>query len=245
MTMGLFAGLIALAGGATEAKSAAGAPELLAPPVEGPLVAAKPDEGMDRVQVIMARKISGLNSVTCDIEMSRKRKNRYKRKVYTGPVEIVRQQGARLAQTRNGKTDEYVVNNDTIWSIDHNEKEAQFIPASVPIVGAYLKEAMEFNIFAAMDQDTLKLRGSQTLDKEPCWVIDGKSPKKLSTVGVPVSKMRVWISQNDGLPRKVNVLDEDDLIVTIRNVKLNPVIPASRFNYSPPKNYKTKNIFGF
>lgn len=212
--------------------------EPLRPPEDG--------ESLDRVRAVMQRSIATLDSVVCDVEKSKARKEKGRRRYYHGKIEIQRGSGGRVSLTRKGNTDEYVANDKVIWSIDHNKNEAQFIPASTPVVGQYVREALDFNIFMALDADTMRLRGSQLVVGEDCWLVDGKSPRNLARSGVPVSKVRVWIAKSDGLPRMVHVPDdEDDQLIVLRNIGPNATISPARFQWSPPKGTKTKNIFGF
>ncbi|MCX7716818.1 MAG: hypothetical protein N2111_00220 [Candidatus Sumerlaeaceae bacterium] len=210
----------------------------LRPPADG--------DSLDRVRAVMQRSLASLDSVVCEIEKSKARKEKGRRRYFHGQVEIQRGSGGRVSLTRKGNTDEYVANDRVIWSIDHNKKQAQFIPASTPVVGQYVREALNFNIFLALDEDTLRLRGSQTIEGEDCWLVDGKSPRSLARTGVPVSKVRVWIAKSDGLPRMIHIPDdEDDQLIILRNIKTNLRIDSERFQWSPPKGMKTKNIFGF
>jgi len=211
-----------------------------------PLRPPAPGESLDQVRAIMERSLAGLDSVVCDVEQSKARKEKGRRRYYLGQIEIQRGSGGRVALTRKGNTDEYVANDRVIWSIDHNKKEAQFIPASTPVVGQYVREALKFNIFLALDADTMRLRGSQSVAGEDCWLVEGKSPRNLARTGVPVSKVRVWIAKSDGLPRMVHIPDDkDDLLIILSNIRCNPPINPARFQWSPPRGMKTKNIFGF
>ena len=191
-------------------------------------------------------KLAALSAIRCDVEMSKAREKKITRKVYTGPLEILRGHGGRVSLTRKGQTEIYIANPKVLWSYEPRKKEAQFIPANTPVIGQFVEEALRFNAFLAMDENTMKLLGSQTCDSEPCWVIEGKSPRKLVAVGVPVTKMRVWVSKNDGLPRKIHLPTEKDLTIVLRNFQLNPPdVTPSAFEWSPPKGVRTKNIFGF
>ncbi|AXA35734.1 hypothetical protein BRCON_0957 [Candidatus Sumerlaea chitinivorans] len=203
-------------------------------------------ESLADVREQIESKLAALSAIRCDVEMSKAREKKITRKVYTGPLEILRGHGGRVSLTRKGQTEIYIANPKVLWSYEPRKKEAQFIPANTPVIGQFVEEALRFNAFLAMDENTMKLLGSQTCDSEPCWVIEGKSPRKLVAVGVPVTKMRVWVSKNDGLPRKIHLPTEKDLTIVLRNFQLNPPdVTPSAFEWSPPKGVRTKNIFGF
>jgi outer membrane lipoprotein-sorting protein len=203
---------------------------------------------LQTVRKSIEEKISGIRSLSCEVEMSKardKKDPKKSRKVHTGPLEIAREHGGRLQLTRKGHTEEYIANWRVIWSYDHKNKEARFIPTSTPVIGFYVQEAMRLNAFLSVDEDTLQLRGTQDLNGEPCWVLEGRSPRRLKTLGVPVTRISVWISRNDGLPRKIHVPSENDLTIYLRNYVTNPAIGPQRFEWTPPQGVKTRNIFGF
>ncbi len=203
------------------------------------------DASLPKVRAHIEALIAKVDTVSCEVEMSKKREKKFTRRVEKGPLELARGIGARVSLSRKGQTQEYIANQKVIWSYDHNDKEAQFIPTSMPVVGANVQEAMRLNAFFAMAPDTIRYRGSQEIEGEDCWVLTGKSPTTLESLGVPSVKVRVWVAKKDGLPRKIQLPDEDDLVIMLRSVTVNPAIPASRFEWSPPDGVKTKNIFGF
>ncbi|MGI8907730.1 MAG: LolA family protein [Candidatus Sumerlaeaceae bacterium] len=168
-----------------------------------------------------------------------------KRTVKSGPMEISRSQGARVSLTHKDETDEYVANNQTLWVYDHKAREAQYIPTSLPFISGFVDAAMKMNVFAAMDTETIKNKGSQDVDGESCWVLEGKSPDKLKLAGVDPVKMRFWISKKDGIPRRISIPDEKDLVISLKNVQVNSPVTESRFNFTPPAGVTQKNLFGF
>lgn len=198
------------------------------------------------VHEVMAATLAGAKTLTADIEYSKRREeDRKRRKYYFGSLQILRDTGGRVDFTRKGNKEEYIANRQVIWSVDYDDKEAQFIPSSTPIVKDFLQEGLKLNAFLAMEPGTLEVRGTQPVEGEECWIVTGESPKRLETVGVPQSKVRVWVAMSDGLPRQISIPDEDDLLIILRNVKLNEPVSPEHFNWSPPKGIKTKNIFGF
>jgi outer membrane lipoprotein-sorting protein len=214
-------------------------------PVPAPFREAGPEDSLASVQSRIERMIARVDTVTCEVEMSKKREKKVTRKVEKGPLELRRGMGARVVLTRKGETNEYIANQKVIWSYDHNDKEAHFIPTSMPVVGACVQEAMRLNAFFAMEKDTVRLRGSQEIEGEDCWVLTGKSPSTLKSLGVPSVKVRVWVAKRDGLPRKIHLPDEDDLVVMLRGVSVNAPVPPSAFEWTPPRGVRTRNIFGF
>jgi outer membrane lipoprotein-sorting protein len=203
------------------------------------------DESLAQVRTRIEGLIAKVDTVSCEVEMSKKRDKKSTRKVEKGPLELARGIGARVSLSRKGQTREYIANQKVLWSYDHNDKEAQFIPTSMPVVGASVQDAMRLNAFFAMAPDTIRYRGSQEVEGDDCWVLTGKSPTTLESLGVPSVKVRVWVAKKDGVPRKIQLPDESDLVIMLRSVSVNPGVPASRFEWSPPSGVKTKNIFGF
>lgn len=203
-----------------------------------------PGETLESVQARIRRFLGQVHTLKADVEMSRARKGK-SRKVSTGPMEVARQQGARVALTRKGETEEYIANPRVIWSYEHKEREAKYIPTNLPVVEQFVGSAMGLDLLLALDAETVRLLGNGTCDGEPCWVLEGKSPDTLEMLGVPVVKMKIWVSKSDGLPRRIWLPKQNDTLILLRKVKINPTIAAGRFQWSPPKGVKTKNIFGF
>lgn len=189
--------------------------------------------------------VDQIKTIQCELEMSKKPEKKKSRRTKIGPMELSRGTGARVSLTRKKSTDEYIANAETIWSYDHGDKEAKYIPTSLPIINYFVAEALKLNVFLSVDEETLKLIGSETIEGEPCWVFEGKSPRKLKVVGVPVAEVKVWVSKKDGVPRKITLPNEEDTIIKLRNVRINEPVSAKRFNWTPPKGVKSKNIFGF
>jgi len=167
------------------------------------------------------------------------------RRVKGGPVELTRGSGAHLVVSRKGSTDEYVINHQVIWSYDHGDKEAQYIPANLPMLSTFTDAAFKLNIFVAVDMETVKLRGTQSINGEECWVIDGKSPEKLSTAGVDPTKLRFWISKKDGVPRLIKIPEEREAYVVMKDIVLNAPTDPAQYNWQPPAGVDKKNMFGF
>jgi len=167
------------------------------------------------------------------------------RRVRRGPMEIQRGHGAWLSLQRKDSVEEYIANATTLWTYDHGDKEAHFIPTSMPVVTSFVDAAFKLNVFVALEPDSIKLKGTQTIDGEPCWVIEGKSPKKLEVAGIDQTKIRIYISQRDGVPREIRVPSIDDTVIRLKNILINTPINPSRYNWTPPPGVKTKNIFGF
>lgn len=167
------------------------------------------------------------------------------RDVERGPLEISRGAGARAVLERKTSKEMFVANSSVLWKYDVDDKEARKIPANWPVIDKYVSNALKMNVFVAMDEDTLKLRGTEVVDGVDCWVLDGKSPSSLGTLGVESTKMKVWIGKQDGIPRVIRVPSEKDTIIRLKNVKLNQPVDASQFNLTPPADVEVKNIFGF
>jgi len=193
--------------------------------------------------------VNKVQTLRAELEMSEKKKAKKGkppgRNVKVGPMEIARGRGARVALTRKDETKEYIANPSTLWVYEHHEKEAKYIPTSLPYISGFVSSAFSMEILPAMDSESIKLRGTQVVEGEPCWVIEGKSPKKLEMAGVEPTKMRFWVSQRDGIPRKISVPDEDDLVINLRKVQLGAQVDDARFQFSPPAGVESKNIFGF
>jgi outer membrane lipoprotein-sorting protein len=200
---------------------------------------------VDRARALIDRKVAQIRTMTCELALSKKRDRKPTRKVSTGTLELERDAGAYAMLARKGETEEYFVTPEVIWAYDHKDKEAQFIPTSMPVIGFFVKEAVGLNILLALDEDTVVLRGAMEIEGEPCWMLEGKTPGKLEIVGVPPSKVKVWISQRDGVPRMIKVPDKAESIITLRSVVINRDVDRARFQFTPPAGVKAVNILGF
>jgi len=217
---------------------------LLEPTTHSVLVRAT-TETLELVRANIERKLSAITTIACTVEMSKKRDKKITRKVYTGPLLIRRETGGHLILTRKGETEEYIANARFLYAYDHKKKEATVIPIRSPILGYFVTEALRFNAFLAIDQETLRFLGTQTTNGEPCWVFEGKSPKRLRIFGVPVRKMRVWVAIRDGLPREIRIPEEKDLTIVLRDYAINQPVSESEFDWKAPSGVRVKNILGF
>ena len=224
-------------------------PELEPTPASGPIQKIDKGTKLDDVQADMNAKLAGITTFQADIQMLKKRDKKSRGgaiwKIWEGPLALTRNVGGHVRVSRKGETEEYIANRQVLWSYDVHHKEAQFIPASTPVIGTFVEEAMRLNVFFSADPETIKLRASQVTEGEDCWVLEGKSPKRLKMVGLPENRIRVWVAKSDGLPRKIQLPDNDDFTIILRNIRVNENIPTSRYQFTPPKGVKTKNIFGF
>ena len=223
-------------------------PEAVRTPSPPPMTKAGPDEKLADAQAAVAARIAGVRTFKCDVEM-RKRRDKPTHygsiyKIKTGTLELTRGVGGRVVLTRKGETEEYIANQRTIWSYEHKDKEAEFIPTSTPVISTFVTEAMKLNVFFAADPDTIRLRGSQVIDGEDCWVMEGKTPARLKVVGLKQEKMTVWVAKGDGLPRRIHI-PGNKFTVSMTNIRVNEDIDPARFEFSPPRGVATKNIFGF
>lgn len=236
------------AGTATAAQTPPVNPEAVRTPAPPPMRKPDPEEKLSGVQAAIDVHLAGVRTFKCDVEM-RKRRDKPTHygsiyKIKTGTLELTRGVGGRVVMTRKGETEEYVANPRTIWSYEHKDKEADFIPTSTPVISTFVTEAMKLNVFFAADPDTIRLRGSQTIDNEECWVMEGKTPARLKLVGLKQEKMTVWVAKSDGLPRRIHI-PGNKFTVSLTNIRVNEDIDPARFSFSPPKGVATKNIFGF
>jgi len=228
----------------------------LTPPPEG--------TGVKTVLSDIQAKVNQVQSLKATMEFDRKDEDEDKKKkkdkpknpnpawpepagrdVERGPMEISRGTGAYLKLERKNEQAQYVANSASIWKYDVDDKEAQHIPSNWPVISDYVTNALRMNIFVAMDEDTLKLKGSQPVDGLDCWVIEGKSPSNLKVVGVDSVKLKLWVCKQDGIPRMIKVPSEKDSIIRLKDVQLNVPVDGSKFSFSPPSGVETKNIFGF
>lgn len=210
-----------------------------------PLVPPQPGESLESVQVQIRQNVDSVQTLTCTLELSKKRGRKPGRKIRTGPLEIARGLGARLALTQKGETTEYIANPEIIWAYDRKDKKAKYIPTDVPLISGFVQEALRLNVFMSVDEGTLDFLGSQTVGNEVCWVLRGESPRKLALAGVPPSKLRVWIAKSDGIPRRIRIPEGNDTMLVLRDVRVNVPIKPTRFQWTPPEGVKTRNIFGF
>ena len=223
-------------------------PEMQPTPESGPIQPIEKGTKLSDVQADMNAKLARVTTFQADIQMLKKRDKKSAGgaiwRIWEGPLALTRNVGGHVTLTRKGETEEYTANRQVIWSYDAPHKEARFIPTSTPVIGTFVEEAMRLNVFFSADPETIKLRASQETEGEDCWVLEGKSPARLKMVGVPENRFRVWVAKRDGLPRKIQLPDNDNFTIIMRNIRVNENIPASRYQFTPPEGVKTKNIFG-
>lgn len=228
----------------------------------------KPVDGVSVQSVLtdIQARVDNIQSLTADMEFdeeddSKKKKKKKKkdgdqagvnpawpeppgRDIERGPLMIQRGVGAYLYLERKKDKAEYIANSSTIWKHDIKDKEARHIPASWPVISTFVTNALVMNVFVAMESDTVKLLGTESVDGEPCWVLEGQSPSRLK-VAVGQTKLKFWISQRDGIPRIIRVPKENDAIIRLKNVRINVPVDVAKFSFTPPAGVKTKNILGF
>ncbi|MGB9690699.1 MAG: LolA family protein [Candidatus Sumerlaeaceae bacterium] len=226
---------------ALSARGAAMPAALLQPSTHSALVRST-TESLPSVLAQIDEKLSRIETLSCSVEMSKKREKKVTRKVYTGELVIARGRGGRVILTRKGETEEYLANARELWSYDHKKKHAVVLSVNTPIIGFFVAEALKFNAFMAMEPGTIEFLGYQTTNGEACWVFQGRSPSRLRLVGVPVRKMRVWISQRDGLPREIKIPEEKDLTIILRDVQINVGVGDNEFQWQSPDGVKIKRI---
>lgn len=216
-------------------------PSLLQPSTHSEL-AKSTTETLERVRTQINQKLAELQAIRCEIEMSKKRDKKITRKVYAGNLVIAKGKGGHVTLSRKGETEEYIANGRELWAYDHKKKEATVLPVNSPILGFFVSEALKFNAFLAIEEKTLQFLGYQTTNGELCWVFEGKSPSRLRLLGVPVRKLRVWVSPKDGLPREIKVPEEKDLTIILRNLQLNPTVSPEEFEWKSPAGVKVKKF---
>lgn len=167
------------------------------------------------------------------------------RDIERGPLQISRGAGAYLYLERKGEKEEYVANASSLWKHDIDDKEARLIPTNLPVINTFLSAALSMNVFAAMEESTIKYQGSENVDGVPCWLLEGSSPSKLSMVGVEQTNLKIWSAKQDGIPRMIKVSGEDDSIIRLKDVRLNGPVDVTKYQFTPPAGVETKNILGF
>ncbi|MCX7626742.1 MAG: hypothetical protein N2Z21_11125 [Candidatus Sumerlaeaceae bacterium] len=237
-----FAGFVAIAFAQQESRPFPTiSPNLLQPSTHSELIRST-TETLESVRIQISQRLEQLQSLRCEIEMSKKRDKKITRKVYSGHLVIARGKGGRVILSRKGETEEYLANARELWSYDHKKREAIVLPVNSPILGFFVAEALNFNAFLAIEEKTLQFLGYQTTNGELCWVFEGKSPSRLRLLGVPVRKLRVWVSPKDGLPREIKIPEEKDLTIILRNLELNQAIKPDEFEWKSPEGVKVKNF---
>lgn len=228
-----------------------------------------PPEAGQSVKGVLAdiqSRVNGIQTLKASLEFDRKDEDAKKKKkklgdkpyvpnpewpepidrdIERGPLEISRSNGAYARLERKKDKEEFIANSSILWKYDVKEKEARRVSSSLPVVSTFVSNALVMNVFVAMDEDTIKLRGTESVDGVPCWVLEGQSPARLKMVGVEPTKLKIWVGKEDGIPRVIRVPKHDDTIIRLKDIRLNEPVDASRFAFTPPSNVKVKNILGF
>lgn len=93
------------------------------------------------------------------------------------------------------------------------------------------------NPLAMIDRAKATLVGSDKVDEAEVWVIEGPAAK-MNAKNMPDSdRIRVYVSKNDGLLRKIEYRRGESIAVTAKysNIKVNPDFPKGTFSYEPPR----------
>jgi len=88
----------------------------------------------------------------------------------------------------------------------------------------------------------LKVTGEDTLDGEQVWVLEG--PAKAVPTDDDMGKVRMLVSQNDCMARRVLIYDKDGkerMNTQFTNVKVNQPIDPALFKYTPPEGAKVQD----
>lgn len=219
-------------------------PQELIQPTTHTVLERPTSETLEQAMALIASKLEKVQTIHCRVHMSKKRDKKPTRKVHVGPLVIARERGGRVVLTRKGQTEEYIANARELWSIDYRKKEALVLPVRSPIIGYFVEQALRFNAFLAMDENTIELVGRQATNGEPCWVFEGRSPSRLRLVGVPVRTMRVWVSIRDGLPREIRIPQEKDLTIVLSDIVTNVPVADDEFVWKPRPEIRVKKILG-
>ncbi|MGE3181249.1 MAG: outer membrane lipoprotein carrier protein LolA [Phycisphaerae bacterium] len=125
-----------------------------------------------------------------------------------------------------------VADGEFLWVVrDLGQKQIikQKIDDLPPLGTDYVKKMKEDN--------ELTLGENATVDGQECWVIVA-TPKKRDPMGPPVSKMKYYFRQSDGVIVKTEGLDEEGKVfmtMTLSNIKVNPSLSESDFKFEVPK----------
>lgn len=95
------------------------------------------------------------------------------------------------------------------------------------------------NALGGLEKDSISYVKTDTINGEEVYIFEGK-PKDSDMGNMPftLSKMQLWLSPKDGMPRKVIIFDEGNKQIMSQeysNMKVNIDIPDSRFEFTPPE----------
>ena len=92
--------------------------------------------------------------------------------------------------------------------------------------------------FSLSEVERVSLLREEKFDGEDCYVVRGFHP-----FGFAID---LWISKRDLLLRRMRENNEDGTVdeEVRRDIKINHMIPAETFRYTPPKNAKTRDSLG-
>lgn len=192
----------------------------------------------------LLEKNAGVAAFSADIEV-RENHGRADDVVATSSLLVSRKEGWRLEGGPAG-SERIVVNNYAV-SYDYYpwDKTAIKMSANSPEVRAlFRKPADEINPVAMLDTATLVLNGEETLDGEAVYHFSGTTITQLLKYVEPSERrIEAWVSKDDGLPRKtVEYTPQSTATTFYRNVTVNPDVPKTAFEFTPPKDVKVIDV---
>jgi outer membrane lipoprotein-sorting protein len=105
------------------------------------------------------------------------------------------------------------------------------------------------NPLKGMDAKSLKYYGTETLNDEPVYVVEGKIggdlDKMKSMMPTVPETAKFWISTKDGLPRKLifhNNTGAEMMSQEFSHVEVNPKLDPSLFEFTPPKDAQVTDM---
>lgn len=203
-------------------------------------------ETADSVRNALSTSLGRVQTAEAELEMHQRDKKRNKPRHKGGTILLARSRGAKIDLTdQKGRREEFHADGDVIHAYDAKDKEVTRISTGLPVVRDFAAAAMKLDVLRALTGSALALKGTATVDGEPCWVMEGRSPADLKLVGVPVVKMTVYAAKADGLPRRILIPEERGLELAFRGVRVNQPMPPDRLAWKKPKGAKEKGILGF
>ncbi len=102
------------------------------------------------------------------------------------------------------------------------------------------------NPFANMKSETIKLVKEVVKDDSKIYIIEAEPKNEVRDESVvKISKAKIWINSENGIPEKVewrNEIDETVIEQEFKNIKVNGTVDKDKFTFIPPADVKVMDL---
>lgn len=182
------------------------------------------------------KKIDSIKSYSADMEVVEERDDGAKSQS-SSTIVLSKDKGWRVSS--NGKEGSYtfITNFDVFYQYYPDQKQViKMIPMDAEASAMLKKPLEEINPITLMDAKGLNIKGSEQLNGETVYRIEGTTTTQVIPGVMPMTrKLEVWVNANDGFPRKtVENSGMSTATTTYKNLKINVPVTVEDFSFIVP-----------